>query len=150
MTAEGLDALRAELASLEGDGRREIAGRIKTAREWGDLKENAEYHDAKNSQAMMETRISMLRDQILSAVVTEPDASSATVVFGSSVTVRDEATARESTYTIVSSRDADAARGLLSVQSPMATALRGRAAGDPVTITTPRGARQVTVLRVGA
>ena len=56
-TAEGLAALNAELAALEGEGRREIAGRIKTAREWGDLKENSEYHDAKNEQAHLETKI---------------------------------------------------------------------------------------------
>ncbi len=130
MTAEGLRALRAELAVLESDGRRDIAQRIKTAREWGDLKENAEYHDAKNAQAMLETRIAVLNDQIRTAAVTEPDAGSETVAFGSAVTVRDDATGRETTYTIVSSRDADAAKGLLSVQSPVATALRGRAARD--------------------
>ena len=70
-TAEGLQALQAELAELEGDGRREIAGRIKTAREWGDLKENSEYHDAKNEQAHLETRIQRLREKIANAVVVE-------------------------------------------------------------------------------
>ncbi len=70
-TAAGLQALQAELEQLEGDGRREIAGRIKTAREWGDLKENSEYHDAKNEQAHLETRIQRLREKIASAVVVE-------------------------------------------------------------------------------
>jgi len=63
-TAAGLEALEAELAVLEGDGRREIAERIKTAREWGDLKENSEYHDAKNDQAHLETKIARLREKI--------------------------------------------------------------------------------------
>ena len=150
MTAEGLDALRAELAHLEGQGRRDIAERIKTAREWGDLKENAEYHDAKNSQAMMETRIAVLVDQLRSAVIVEPDRSSDTVTFGSVVTVRDEASGRETTYELVSSRDHDAARGKLSTESPLAAALRGRAAGQTVTVALPRGSRELTVVRVGA
>jgi len=63
-TAESLAAMEAELSTLEGDGRREIAGRIKTAREWGDLKENSEYHDAKNDQAHLETKIKLLRERL--------------------------------------------------------------------------------------
>ena len=70
-TAEGLAALEDELAVLEGEGRREIAERIKTAREWGDLKENSEYHDAKNEQAHLETKIARLREKIAAAVVVE-------------------------------------------------------------------------------
>mgnify|MGYP001795856097 CR=1 FL=1 len=71
MTADGLQELHAELAVLEGEGRREIAGRIKTAREWGDLKENSEYHDAKNEQAHLETKIARLRERsvVVGAVV---------------------------------------------------------------------------------
>jgi transcription elongation factor GreA len=68
ITAEGLETLKSELAVLEGGGRREIAERIKTAREWGDLKENSEYHDAKNDQAHLETRIARLREKIADAV----------------------------------------------------------------------------------
>ena len=90
-TAAGLEALHAELAELEGDGRREIAARIKTAREWGDLKENSEYHDAKNEQAHLETRILRLREKIANAVVVEDAAPTGGVVgFGSTVVVRDE------------------------------------------------------------
>ena len=76
-TAEGLQTLQGELAELEGEGRREIAERIKTAREWGDLKENSEYHDAKNEQAHLETKIARLREKISGAVVVEdtPDKS---------------------------------------------------------------------------
>ncbi len=70
-TADGLATLQEELAVLEGDGRREIAERIKTAREWGDLKENSEYHDAKNEQAHLETKIARLREKIAAAVIVE-------------------------------------------------------------------------------
>ena len=74
ITAEGLQSLNAELAELEGEGRREIAERIKTAREWGDLKENSEYHDAKNEQAHLETKIARVREKIAAAVVVEDSA----------------------------------------------------------------------------
>src|ERR1700735_3038054 len=90
--AEGLEQLNAELANLEGEGRREIAERIKTAREWGDLKENSEYHDAKNDQAHLETKIAKLRERISTAEVVEASqASDGAVAFGSTVVVRDEA-----------------------------------------------------------
>lgn len=150
MTAEGLKSLRSELDHLEGEGRRAIAERIKTAREWGDLKENAEYHDAKNSQSLMETRIKVLVEQLRSAVVVEHDAKSSIVTFGSVTTIRDEQTGKESTYTLVSSREANAAKGLLSMESPVATALLGHSKGDSVNVTTPRGARTFTVVNVGA
>src|SRR3977135_819150 len=91
ITEEGLQSLHAELQTLEGEGRREIAERIKTAREWGDLKENAEYHDAKNSQALLETRILTLRDKLLHAEVRETSPTSDVVSLGTRVTVRDEA-----------------------------------------------------------
>src|SRR5271156_7020732 len=91
VTAEGLQELEAELAALEGEGRREIAERIKTAREWGDLKENSEYHDAKNDQAHLETKIARLREKIAAAVVVEeaPAVDGGMVGLGSTVLVRD-------------------------------------------------------------
>src|SRR6476661_4811076 len=92
ITAEGLAELQGELAALEGEGRREIAERIKTARDWGDLKENSEYHDAKNDQAHLETKIARLRERISAAVIVEQEAAKdGTVGFGSNVVVRDEA-----------------------------------------------------------
>src|SRR5665647_2739215 len=89
MTAEGLQELHGELTVLEGDGRREIAERIKTAREWGDLKENSEYHDAKNEQAHLETQIARLRERIAAAVIVEERSSTAggLVGFGSCLRV---------------------------------------------------------------
>ena len=95
ITADGLSQLESELEALEGDGRREIADRIKTAREWGDLKENSEYHDAKNDQAHLETKIARLREKIADAVVVEEDAPTGGVVgLGSTVVVRDDEGAR--------------------------------------------------------
>jgi transcription elongation factor GreA len=147
-TAEGLDTLNAELAALEGEGRRDIAGRIKTAREWGDLKENSEYHDAKNEQAHLETRIQRLREKIANAVIVEDAAPTGGVVgFGSTVVVRDE-DGSEKTWQIVSSRDAAPGEGRVSAESPMATALMGLASGDQVAVSLPRGSRSLTILSV--
>ena len=90
ITADGLAELERQLEELEGSGRREIAERIKTAREWGDLKENSEYHDAKNDQAHLETKIARLRERITRASVVETGATDGAVSFGSTVVVRDE------------------------------------------------------------
>jgi transcription elongation factor GreA len=149
-TAEGLKELEAELATLEGEGRREIASRIKTAREWGDLKENSEYHDAKNEQAHLETKIQRLREKISGAVIVEgsPADSGGVVSFGSTVVVRDEE-GKEQTWKIVSSHDASPREGKLSAESPMATALMGRAVGEQTSVTLPKGKRTLTVLSVG-
>ena len=147
-SAAALAALQDELAQLEGEGRREIADRIRTAREWGDLKENSEYHDAKNDQAHLETRIARLRERIAGAVVVE-DAAAPTgrVGFGSTVVVRED-DGNERTWTIVSSREAAPAQGRLSADSPVAGALMGRSSGDEVSVSLPRGTRSMTVLRV--
>jgi transcription elongation factor GreA len=149
-TAEGLATLNAELAELEGEGRREIADRIKTAREWGDLKENSEYHDAKNDQAHLETKIARLREKIAAAVVVEeaPGVPGGMVGLGSTVVVRDQDGAEHS-WRIVSSHDAAPGEGRLSAESPVAMALLGRAPGDQVSVSLPKGKRALTVLSVG-
>src|ERR1700724_3751212 len=123
MTADGLETLKSELAALEADGRREIAERIKTAREWGDLKENSEYHDAKNDQAHLETKIARLREKIAGAVVVEEGSAAAegVVGLGSTVVVSDE-DGPEQTWRIVSSHEANAREGRLSAESPLAVA----------------------------
>jgi transcription elongation factor GreA len=148
-TAAGLEALEAELAVLEGDGRREIAERIKTAREWGDLKENSEYHDAKNDQAHLETKIARLREKITGAVIVQeaPAGAGEVVSFGSTVVVRDE-DGVEQTWRIVSSHDAAPREGRLSAESPVAVALLGRAPGDQAAITLPKGKRTLTIVTV--
>jgi transcription elongation factor GreA len=150
ITPAGLESMRAELETLEGEGRREIAERIKTAREWGDLKENSEYHDAKNDQAHLETKIARLREKISSAVVVEeqqgPSADGA-VGFGSTVVVRDQ-NGLERTWRIVSSHDAAPAEGRLSVESPVARALVGRRPGEQAEVVLPRGQSTLTILNV--
>ena len=147
ITAEGLEALHAELADLEGRGRQEIAKQIKTAREWGDLKENGEYHAAKEAQAHLETRILRIRDRIKNAEIVEVTHGS-TVGFGSTVVVEDETSGKQTTYRIVASREADLAKGLLSAESPVAAALDGKRAGQVGIVTTPRGKRRLKLVEV--
>jgi len=148
MTSEGLEVLNTELAALEGEGRREIAERIKTAREWGDLKENSEYHDAKNEQAHLETKIARLREKISTAVLVEGQAGSdGEVNFGSTVVVSDQNGA-EQTWVIVSSHDAAPAQGKLSVDSPVARALLGCRPGQQASVSLPRGERVLTIVSV--
>jgi transcription elongation factor GreA len=147
MTADGLEALRAELESLENTGREEIAAQIKTAREWGDLKENAEYHAAKEAQAHLETRILRLREKLVSAEVVEV-AGGEEVAFGSKVEVVDETSGRAASYTLVSSNEASPSEGRLSMDSPVAGALRGKRAGDVALVQTPRGERRFKVVSV--
>jgi transcription elongation factor GreA len=148
MTAADHAALTAELEALEGEGRRAMAARIKTAREWGDLKENAEYHDAKNDQAHLETKIRQLRERLARAKVVEAaPANDGVVGFGSTVRVRDEE-GREQSFEIVSSQTAAPAQGRISVESPVAKALLGVALGGEVEVALPRGTRRYTVLAI--
>lgn len=148
ITADGLRELEQELAALEGEGRREIASRISTAREWGDLKENAEYHDAKNDQAHLETKIARLRERIAGAVLVDAGGGGTeAVTFGATVHVRDDDGAEHS-WQIVSSHEADPGAGRLSIESPVAAALLGRTAGEQVTVTLPKRERAFTILRV--
>ena len=152
ITREGLERLRAEVEEMETTGRREGAERIRIAREWGDLKENAEYHDAKNSLALLERRISVLRERLDNAVVMETDSAAAedVVRFGSVVEVVDEASGRPVEYTLVGEAEADVGKGLLSSDSPVGRALIGARPGDVVKVPTPRGSRELRVARLGA
>ena len=143
----GFAAAEGSLTLSERDARAAIAADIKAARELGDLKENAEYHDAKERQAHLETRILGLRDRLSKAVITQP-ATGEVVGFGSVVELRDEGAGRSLTYTLVSSHEADAAAGKLSVDSPVAQALRGHRAGDAVTVPAPRGERRLKIVSV--
>ena len=148
MTAEGLEALRAEIAELEGPGRRRIAEQIALARSYGDLKENAEYHHAKDTQAHLETKIAQLRERMMAAQVVEA-AGGDVVAFGSQVEVEDEASGKRSTYTLVSSTEASPAEGKLSVESPVAVALIGLRAGEVGVANLPRGEKRLRVVAVG-
>jgi transcription elongation factor GreA len=145
ITPEGREALEAELAQLEGEGRRAIAARILAARELGDLKENAEYHIAKDDQAHLETKIKRLRLRLRNSVVVQTDEDVNHFAFGRTANVLDEQSGKVHTWTIVGPTEADVASGKLSAESPVAKALLGRAPGDTVTVQTPRGDRRYTV-----
>src|SRR3712207_4046641 len=148
MTAEGLESLRQEIEHLETVARTDIAQQIKTAREWGDLKENAEYHEAKRAQAHLETKILQLREQLKNAKVVEAAQGGDVAAFGSTVEVEDEQGGRRVTYTLVAAREADPSAGKLSFESPVGVALRDKRAGDVAVVQTPRGERRLRVVSV--
>src|SRR3954447_6319867 len=150
LTPEGLDKLKQEIEYLSTTKRREVAERIKEAREFGDISENSEYDDAKNEQAMLEARIATLEDKLRSASVIDASELSADVVrVGSQVKVTDAGSGKELTYTIVGSTEADPSANRLSNESPVGQAIVGRKKGDAVKVTLPSGKqRELTVTKI--
>jgi transcription elongation factor GreA len=148
ITEQGLAALREEIEELEGPARTKMAARIKVAREEGDLKENAEYHIAKEDQAHLETKIKRLRERLRTAVVVEVDASADTFAFGRTAEVLDEAKGETNTWTLVGSTEADLAAGRLSNESPIGRALLDAKVGEPIKIETPKGSRTFVVQKL--
>ena len=148
ITAEGLRALEAELEELETAGRQDMAKQINDARSLGDLKENADYHIAKDEQAHMETKIKRLRARLRNAVVVQADAQSTTFDFGRTAEVIDEETGETNTWTIVGATEADLSKGLLSAESPVGQVLIGSAPGSTVEVETPRGTRRYRIDKV--
>jgi transcription elongation factor GreA len=149
ITQEGLDELKAELAELEGPARLKMAARIKVAREEGDLKENAEYHVAKEDQAHMETRIKRLQERLRNAVVVEVSRiDSDAFGFGRSAEVLDESKDETNVWTLVGSTEANLADGRLSAESPIGRALMDAKVGSTVTVETPKGDRSFKVLKL--
>ena len=148
ITAQGLEDLRTELADLEGPRREAMAARIKSARELGDLKENAEYHIAKEDQAHLETRIKRLRERLRKAVVVESDGPADRFAFGRTAEVLDESSGAVNTWTLVGSTEASLAEGRLSAESPIGRALLNAKPGKPVKAETPRGARTFVVQKL--
>ena len=145
ITAEGLARLKEELQDLEGPAREKIAQRLKVARELGDLKENAEYHIAKEDQAHLETKIQRLREREKNAVVVEAESTGAdTFGFGRTAELTDDA-GRSHTWTLVGSTEANLSEGRLSAESPVGQALRNRSVGEEVKIATPKGERVFTI-----
>jgi transcription elongation factor GreA len=133
---------------METAGREQISDRLKVARAMGDLKENAEYHIAKEDQAHLETRIQRARERLRDAVVVETEESSAgTFGFGRSAVILDSE-GREHTWTLVGSTEASVAEGRLSAESPVGQALRNRAVGHEVEVSTPKGPRTFKILRM--
>jgi transcription elongation factor GreA len=149
ITAAGIEELKAELAELEGPRRIEMAERIRVARELGDLKENADYHIAKDDQSHMETRIKRLQERLRNAVVVEADASSDDAFsFGRTAEVLDESKDETVTWTLVGSTEANLAEGKLSAESPIGQALMGAPVGSTVEVETPRGSKSFKVLKL--
>jgi len=140
ITAEGLAELKAEIEELEGPAREKIAERLKVARELGDLKENAEYHIAKEDQAHLETSIQRLREREKNAVVVDVEKSGDAFTFGRTAEITDDS-GRTLEWTLVGSTEANLAEGRLSAESPIGQALRDHKVGDEVKIATPKGER---------
>jgi transcription elongation factor GreA len=147
LTPEGLANLKSELEELSTVRRREVAARIKEAREFGDISENAEYDDAKNEQAMLEARIAQLEEKLRSAtVIDNSDLGTDMVRVGSVVHVKEGG--KSTKYTIVGSAEASPAEMKLSNESPVGKALLGRKRGEEVTFTTPKGERRLKITKI--
>ena len=150
ISPEGKAEAEAELKERTEVRRREIVASIKVAREFGDLKENAEYHAAREAQGHNEARIRVLEHHLATATVIESSGSGdGSVVVGSKVSYRDLAADKTSEVTIVHPLEADVASGKLSAESPVGQALLGAAKGDKVELETARGVKQLEILEVG-
>jgi len=148
LTPDGLANLKAELEHMSTTRRREVAARIKEAREFGDITENAEYDDAKNEQAMLEARIAQLEEKLRSAtVINSSDLGTDVVRVGSIVHVVD-GNGKKTTYTIVGSAEAKPDEMRLSNESPVGKALVGHKRGEEVSFATPKGERRLKITKI--
>ena len=150
LTPQGLEELKAKIAYLSGERRREVALRIKEAREFGDISENSEYDDAKNEQAMLEKQIAELEEKLSVAHVIDEKAVDTDVVnIGATVHVKDQKTEKSTKYKIVGSAEADPSENKLSNESPVGKALLGHKRGETVTVPVPRGpARKLKITKI--
>ncbi len=143
ITPEGLEKLKEELQHLETDKRREVAERIKEAREFGDIMENSEYDDAKNEQAMLEQRIVQLQDKLRrAALIDEKHVDTEQVSVGAVVHVKDQKSGKSQKFQIVGSAEADPVEHKLSNESPIGKALIGKKKNEVVQIEVPRGPKR--------
>ena len=150
MTEYGYQKLCAEIKDLQEVQRPQIVKEIDIARSHGDLKENAEYHAAKEKQAFIESRIAELSAMLANAQIIDPSIlEHKRVSFGSYVKVLDLDTDKEFIYTLVGTLESDPQRGFISVSSPMGRALIGREVGDEVNIVLPKGESEFEILEVG-
>jgi len=152
LTPEGLQELKTKIEHLSTDRRREVADRIREAREFGDISENSEYDDAKNEQAMLEKQIADLEDKLRSArVIDEQQVGTDKVSVGTTVHVKDQKTDKSAKYKMVGSAEADPSNGRLSNESPVGKALIGRKRNDVVSVPVPRGpARELKITKIDA
>src|SRR4051812_41849319 len=149
MTQAGAEAIKRELKRLKSVERPKNVAEISTARDHGDLRENAEYHAAKEKQSHLEGRILMLEDRLARAeIIDVTRLSGERVVFGATVKLADSDSSATAQYTIVGETEADLKKGRISITSPIARGLIGREVGDTVTIRTPGGNREYEILEV--
>ena len=148
ITKEGLEERKAELNYLKTKGRKEVAEKIKIARDFGDLSENAEYDEAKLEQGQMEDRITILENIIKNAEIIEEDDNKGHVNLGSTVKLLDKEFDEELEYKIVGSEEADPIKGLISNVSPLGQAILGAKAGETVVANTPGGQMEFEILEI--
>ena len=149
MTAGGFEAMEAELKHLKSVERPSVIKAITSAREHGDLSENAEYHAAKEKQGFIESRVMELEDKLSRAqVIDVAKLSGKDVKFGATVKLVDEDTDEKTTYQIVGEVEADVKAGRISITSPLARALIGKKAGDSIEVNTPGGGKSYEILGV--
>lgn len=150
LTKAGADRLRGELATLKRDDRPKVIAAIAEARAHGDLKENAEYHAARDQQGFIEGRIQLLESTISHAQIIDIERLNPgeKVVFGATVTLSDEETAEETTYQIVGDVEADIKHGRIAVSSPISRALIGQEVGEVVVVRAPAGDREYEIISV--
>ena len=148
LTKEGKEELEKRLEYLKLEKRAEITERIKTAREFGDLSENAEYDAAKNEQAMIEGEILEIEEKLKYAVIIKDGEKKGTVSLGSKVDFTDDDTGEAYTYEIVGTTEADVEQGRISNESPIGNALLGKKAKDTVNVAVPAGIMKITIKKV--
>jgi len=151
LTPEGLEKLTQELEILRTDKRREVADRIRIAREFGEIAENAEYDDAKNEQAMLEHKIAQLEERLLNArVIDTKDVDTSVVSVGTLVRLRDVDAKETVEYHIVGSAEANPAQNKLSNESPVGKAIIGDKKGETIEVSTPRGSLKFKIMEIRA
>jgi transcription elongation factor GreA len=150
LTEDGLKQLQDEVSHLSNVKREEVAERIRQAREFGDISENSEYDDAKNEQALLEHRISLLQEKLRrSRVIKDSEIDTDRVSVGSTVTLRDKDAGEIRIYTLVGSAEADPTKAKLSNESPVGMAILGKRVGDVVTVPVPVGSLNYEILAIG-
>jgi transcription elongation factor GreA len=148
ITSEGLQQLEEELAYLQTEKREELSRKLEAAIAQGDLKENADYHDAKEEQGFVEARIRDIEDSLRRAKIIDENGPSDIVRVGSTVTVSEEGFDEEETYVIVGAAEADPAAGRISNESPIGRALLGTRIGEVAMAETPGGAIKFAILSI--
>jgi len=151
LTPEGYEKLKQEIEYLSNEKRREVADRIRQAREFGDIAENSEYDDAKNEQALLEHRIAMLEERLVAArVINKREIAKDVVSVGSKVRLRDVEANKTFEYHIVGSAEANPGENRLSNESPVGKAILGKKKGEVVEVAAPRGSLKFKILEIKA